>query len=118
MGHYKNPNGGIIMRSGNGKFRKSTLEDFGIHDGNKNCDTYICNICGDEFIPLTKSYICCGKNDIRIKEKVYTPEQQEIIDRIAAISNKPFINRKDLNDIEQLKRDLYWLDQKTKNEKK
>lgn len=102
MGHYKRGNGHIQMRRGNGQFRRATLEDMGVYNGNKDCTVYICNVCEREFIPLLHSGKCCGVDNKRVKEIILTEAQLEIQSKIEAIRKKPFINRLDLQQIEQL----------------
>lgn len=94
------------MRSGNGRFRKTTLKDLGINDGNGNGTVYICNICEREFIPIVHSGQCCGVDNKRLKKIILTPEQQAITDQINAINKKPFINRLDLQQIQKLELEL------------
>jgi hypothetical protein len=106
MKAYKRACGLITHRGSGGKFRKSTLKDIGVYDGNDEGHVYICNVCGAEFVPIVHSGQYCGVDDKRIKEKVYTPEQSEILYKIKAIESKPFINRKDLSDINELKVEL------------
>lgn len=67
--NYKHSNGQIAFRSGNGTFRKPSLEDFGVTDENKDADTYICNVCGREFTPILLSGKCCGVDNKRPKDK-------------------------------------------------
>jgi hypothetical protein len=114
MSAYKHGNGRIQHRSGNGRFRKNTLEDIGIMDANKDGITFICNVCGREFVPIVLSGKCCGVDNKRPKEIVVTPAEKEILDKIDALKKRPFINRQILNDITALERDLYWLRQDLK----
>lgn len=106
MAHYKRSNGLIQMRGSGGKFRKSTLEDFGIYDANKNLAVYICNVCEREFVPVLHSGKCCGVDNKRLKEVVLTDKQKEIQTKINAIRSKHFINRVDLDEITKLEKDF------------
>lgn len=82
--HYKAPNKRIIHRSGNGRFRKSTLQDIGIPNSMVATGKMQC-VCGYQWFPFVKTGICpeCGS-----KEKAPitpTPEQQEKLNRLAEI---------------------------------
>lgn len=94
------------MRGANGRFRKTTLKDFGIDDANTNGTVYICNVCGKEFIPIVHSGKCCGFDNKRVKEIVLTADQQAIVDQIKTIRQKPFINRFDLENIQKFEIEL------------
>jgi hypothetical protein len=104
--YYKNTNGQIQHRSSGGKFRKSTLEDIGIYNGNKEGVIYICNVCNREFVPIVHSGVCCGVNDKRVKGFVFTDAQKELMDKIKAIKQKPFLNRFDLEEIQRFEREF------------
>jgi len=106
MAYYKRSNGSIQMRGTGGRFRKGTLADIGIYNANTTGTVYICNVCEQEFTPLVHSGICCGVDNKRVKEIIVSPEKQVIIDKIKAISGKPFINRKDLEEINRLEWEL------------
>lgn len=106
MGSYKHRNGHLVQRSGNGRFRKTTPEDLGIMDANKEGVVFICNVCEREFVPLVLSGKCCGVDNKRRKVIVVTPEEQEIMDKITALKQRPFINRQILNEINDLERQL------------
>lgn len=103
---YKTGGGLIRHRTGGGRFRRTTLKDIGINDGNTECQVYICNVCEKEFIPLVHSGKCCGVDNKRKKEVIYTEEQQKIINQINDLRKKPFINRQILEQIQQLERQL------------
>jgi hypothetical protein len=107
MGAYKHGNGRLVQRSGNGRFRKTTPEDLGIMDANKEGIVFICNVCEREFVPLVLSGKCCGVDDKRRKVIVVTPEEQAIMDKINALRQRPFINRQILNEINELEVQLY-----------
>lgn len=102
MKSYKHGNGRLVQRSGNGRFRKTTPEDLGIYDANKEGIVFICNVCEREFVPLVLSGKCCGVDNKRRKEVIITPEEQEIMDKISALRKRPFINRQILNEINEL----------------
>jgi hypothetical protein len=106
MKSYKHSNGHRVFRSGNGRFRKTTLADMGVNDANTNGTVYICNVCDREFVPIVHSGKCCGVDDKRKKIIELPPDQQEIQDKITAIRKKPFINRQDLEEIQKLERQL------------
>lgn len=114
MGTYRHSSGRIQHRAGNGRFRKSTLADMGINDGNTEGLVFICNVCEQEFVPVLLSGKCCGVDNKRPKPIIVTPEEQVIVDKIEALKNRPFINRQILNEITALERDLYWERQKRK----
>lgn len=106
MKSYKRSNGLITMRDGGGRFRKTTLKDVGVYDGNDNGIVYVCNVCGREFVPIVHSGKCCDVDNKHIKEIILTTEQQEVTDKIKAISAKPFISRQDLEVIQSLQYQL------------
>lgn len=99
---YKHGNGRIAHRSGNGRFRKTTMEDMGINDANKEGIVFVCNVCGREFVPVILSGKCCGVEDKRRKVIEVTPEQQGVINKIEALKKQPFVNRKTLQEIQEL----------------
>lgn len=103
---YKHGNGRVQHRGGNGRFRKTRPEDVGIFDANKEGIVFICNVCGREFVPLVMSGKCCGVDDKRRKEITITPEAAEILDKIAELRGRAFINRQILAEIETLTRQL------------
>ena len=118
MGSYKHSNGHRVHRDSSGRFRKSTLADIGITDGNTEGIVFICNVCEREFIPIVLSGRCCGVDNKRPKPIIVTQEEQELMDKITALKRRPFINRQILNEITALERDLYWLRQKIKENAK
>ncbi len=88
--HYKTNSGRIIMRSKNGKFRKTTLADIGI---TVNSDYYVCNDCGfgehdyrenERWLPIVKPDTCpnCKSKNIQAKKiqlsELYQQIQNEI----------------------------------------
>ena len=99
---YKRTNGLLQMRGSSGKFRKATLKDFGIQNGNTEGTVYICNVCEREFTPIVHSGVCCGVDNKRIKVIVLSEEQAEIQKKINDIKNKEFISRQDIIEIESL----------------
>ena len=112
---YRHGNGAIQFRTGGGQFRQATLRDMGITDENKNADSFICNICGREFIPILLSGICCGVDNKRLKPKPpVSEEEQEILDRIEVLKKSPFISNQILNDISKLETELRSLRRKNK----
>jgi hypothetical protein len=106
MKSYKHRNGHRVFRSGNGRFRKTTLADMGINDANTDGTIYICNVCEHEFVPILHSGKCCGVDNKRKKIIELTPDKQRIQDKIMAIMGKPFINRQDLEEIKKLEREI------------
>lgn len=106
MGSYKHSNGHRVMRGSNGQFRKTTLSDMGIHDGNTEGIVFICNVCEKEFIPVLLSGKCCGVDNKREKEIVVTEGERVIMDKIKELKGSRFINRQILNQIIDLEREL------------
>lgn len=102
---YKRGSGLITHRTGSGQFRKTTLADIGIHNAN-NGQVYICNVCNEEFVPVVTTGQCCGVDNKRLKIKIYTPEQQALIDKINEIRKRDFISRKDYEQMKALEVDL------------
>ena len=109
MSYYKRSNGLIQMRGSGGKFRKTTLQDLGIHNGNTNGTVYICNVCEKEFIPIVHSGTCCGVDNKRVKKVELSKEETSIHEKINAIKSKPFIIRQDILEIESLNRQLFFI---------
>lgn len=72
---YKAPNGRIIQRSRNGRFRRTTLRDFGISSSELQDGPAVCANCGygskETWRPILKTGYCpkCGS-----QEKVTNPE--------------------------------------------
>lgn len=52
---YRHGNGGITLRSGNGRFRHTTLRDFGIADSDLADSEKECSACGHKWLPILKS---------------------------------------------------------------
>lgn len=89
--HYRAPNKRIIHRSGNGRFRQSTLQDIGIPAANVATGKMKCAGCGHEWYPLVKTGICPECDDQRKAPIVPNAEQQARIDRYNAIKkDNPF----------------------------
>ena len=67
MKYYRHPNGRIQLRESNGKFRKTTLADFGITEKEINkSQRMICLKCGQKRMPIllktpNKTCNCGGK---------------------------------------------------------
>lgn len=65
MKNYRCSNGRVICRSSNGRFRKTTLKDFGFTDNDINTNKRLyCPRCKKTIMPITKTHskICyrCG----------------------------------------------------------
>ena len=116
MATYKHGNGRLQHRGGGGRFRKTTPEDLGIYDANKDGIVFICNVCEREFVPLVLSGKCCGVDNKRRKPVIVTPEEQEIMDKISALRKRPFINRQILNEITELEVQLTRVRQQNKKQ--
>lgn len=57
MRNYRCPNGRIISRSSNGRFRKTTLKDFGISDKQINTTKRLyCSKCKNSIMPITYTH--------------------------------------------------------------
>ena len=72
MKYYRHPNGRIQLRASNGKFRKTTLADFGITEKEINKDQkMICQKCGKSCMPilLTTPNKTCSCGGIMIWQK-------------------------------------------------
>ena len=55
MKSYKCPNGRVISRSSNGRFRTTTLKDFGFADKDINTTKRLyCPKCKKSIMPITK----------------------------------------------------------------
>lgn len=102
MKSYKHRNGHVVFRSGNGRFRKTTMEDIGINNANKEGKVFICNVCEREFVPVVLSGKCCGVDNKREKEIIVTTEEREIMNQIDQLRKQPFISRKNLEEIAAL----------------
>ena len=98
---YKHANKCIQMRGSNGRFRHTTLADFGFEEAKR---PRICNQCDREFRPVVVTGICpgCGAEDSSPK-----PPTDEERDRLAAYRAKcephPF------ESLSELAREERWL---------
>lgn len=63
MKYYRCSNGRMIARASNGRFRKTTLADFGILNSEINSEKkLVCSKCGTSCMPLMKTANRkCGK---------------------------------------------------------
>lgn len=63
MRAYRAGNGRIINRSGNGRFRRTTLQDFGIAKSEIATEPKTCAHCGFVWQPILKCGYCpkCDK---------------------------------------------------------
>ncbi len=70
--YYKHSNGRIVPRRGNGQFRHSTLQDFGIGKDQLATGPRRCNACGTAWNPILVTGICptCGKQESSPVEEV------------------------------------------------
>jgi hypothetical protein len=57
------------LRRGNGKWRKATLQDFGISKDEVNTGIMKCERCGKEWSPVLKQSLCFECQDIVAAEK-------------------------------------------------
>lgn len=83
--HYKAPNKRIIHRSGNGRFRKSTLEDMGIPRSMVATGKMQCADCGHQWFPFVKTGICPNCESKEKAPITPTAEQQQMLDRLTEI---------------------------------
>lgn len=76
MKNYRHPNGRVQSRSSNGRFRKTTLADFGVADKDINSkgNKMICQRCGKSCMPILlttthRNCACGGKMTWQNKTK-------------------------------------------------
>lgn len=106
---YKAPNGRIIQRQRNGKFRKTTLSDFGIAE---NSDYRYCPDCGygkkEAWLPIVDSAICphCGKQNSKPIVFKLSEKAIELQLKIKEISEAPFIDPKRISELRQLQNEF------------
>jgi len=64
---YKAPNGRIIPRGRNGRFRRASLEDLGIPRELIATGPMTCAKCGHKWHPILKNGVCpqCGSDEKR-----------------------------------------------------
>jgi len=95
--YYKTKSGRIILRSSDGKFRKSTLKDIGLIENDKGY--YVCNNCGEgkckdnSWKPILAPDECwvCGSKDIE-PLKIKLTERAIELNNIIEKNTKDFID--------------------------
>lgn len=79
---YKTSSGRIIQRRGNGRFRGTTLQDFGISQSELSDGAMVCLGCGygsnEYWRPVLKTGFCpkCGSQEKKAVEKVEMTAEQ------------------------------------------
>ncbi len=106
---YKTASKRIIQRQSNGKFRKTTLADFGISE---NSGYRYCPDCGygkkDKWFPIVDTAICpnCSKENSKPIEFKLSDKAIELQLKIKEISEAPFIDPSRMSEYRSLKIDF------------